>query len=342
MATTYSYPNSAELRLIEQELMPRLEEGRLGFELMPRVEVDAAHVLWEQRDNYVGLQQIRGLNGAPPSVQRTGSKRYRINPGYYGEFEPIDETDLTERRKLGEFGMPVSIDDLVGEAQVKLMQRELDRVEKIIWDLLTTGTFTVLDPKTGEVHQDTFPLLTASAAVAWATYATATPMVDFRTVQLNGRGQSADYSKAKAYMNQKTANKLLTNKNADDFGGRYRIGGGNTIVSMADVNAILRENGLPEIVVYDRGYLNDSGTFVPFIADDKVAVMAQRPMGQTVGEYQMTRNANNPDLSPGSYYLISDSAETSKKPPRTIEVHRGHNGGPAIWYPGAVTVLTVS
>ena len=57
-ALYYDYPTSQELMEIEQVLMPRLEENRLGLQLMPRVNADASRVQWEQLDNFVGLQQL--------------------------------------------------------------------------------------------------------------------------------------------------------------------------------------------------------------------------------------------------------------------------------------------
>jgi hypothetical protein len=345
VAITYDIPTSAELRQIEQVLMPRLEEGRVGLELFPVTEVDAETVMWEQLDNYQGLQQLRGLNGQPQSVKKTGLKRYRMDPGVYGEFETLDEDELTRRRKIGQFGEPITIDDLVGFAQRKLLTRRLDRIELIVWTLVTTGTFSVAGVN-GITHTDTFPLLTFTAGTPWSTLATSTPLANFRTVQLNARGQSVSYGrKARAIMNQVTANNLLANTNANDFGGRFRLQYGQTLNSLPDINTILAGNDLPQLEVYDQGYLSDGtdgnsqGAFVPFIPNGVVAVIGGRPQGQTVGEYRMTRNANNPDLAPGAYSRVIDRGED--RIPRTIEVHDGHNGGPAVFFPGAITIMNV-
>jgi hypothetical protein len=64
-------------------------------------------------------------------------------------------------------------------AQDQLMGRELDRIEQIIWTLLTTGTFSVLLPSGGTGFTATFSLATYDATT-WATVATATPLKDFR------------------------------------------------------------------------------------------------------------------------------------------------------------------
>src|SRR5262245_58703400 len=101
MPQTFIYPTSAQIMEIEPELLPRLEEGRVGLELFPVVDQDEDKVRWEQQDNYTGLQNVRGLNGEPGRVNRVGAKGYEMQGGAYGDFQEIDEAELTRRRKLG-------------------------------------------------------------------------------------------------------------------------------------------------------------------------------------------------------------------------------------------------
>lgn len=334
----YVVPSSADIQQIAQVKAPRLEADRLIFQYMPIRARDASLVMWEQGDNYTGLQQIRGLNGAPPKVQPTGVSQFQMVPGVYGETVEINELELTNRRAYGTFGQPIDLADLVMERQDLLLNRRYDRIEYIGWTLLTTGTFSVAAANGATVHTDTFPLQTYSASVAWATVATATPLADFRAVQLLGRGKGANFgAPATAIMNRVTANALLGNTNSADIGGK-RTGGFGTFNSMADINGLLSQDDLPQVIIYDEGYLNDSGTFVPFIANNKVVVIGRRPAGQTVAEYQMVRNVNNPNFAPGAYMkVVADEDEV----PFKVEVHDGHNGGPAIYYPGSIVVMSV-
>lgn len=339
---TFTFPSSAEMREVAQTKLPNLIANRPIFTILPIETVDAHLLLWEQEDNYIGLQQVRGLNGQPPRVKKTGAKRYLMQPGVYGEFTTIDELELTERRQYGSFSQPVSIDDLVMREQDRLLGRRLDRIEQIGWTLLVTGTFSVAGPDGLTYHTDTFALQTYSGS-DWSTVATATPLADFRAVQLLSRGYSLDFGpRARAIMNRVTWNRLMGNTNASDLGGKKNIGLAS-ITSLADTNRILTEDGLPTVEIFDGGYLNDSGTFVPFIADDKVVVIGQRTDGGRVGEYRMTRNAQNPNLAPGAYMEVIDrgQAGSGQQIPRTIEVHDGHNGGPVIYFPSAVVIMSV-
>jgi hypothetical protein len=336
----FNFPTSNELRLIEQDKMPRLLGERPIFGYFPTEESDASQLSWEQEDNYLGLQQVRGLGGNPPRVNKTGVKRYTMFPGVYGEYEPIDEIELTLRRQFGTWATPVSIDDLVTRVQDKLLLRRRDRMELILWNLAINGTFSVAGPSGAILHTDSYSPQTFSAVVAWSTVATATPLADFRAVQLLGRGHSVNFGRgALAYMNRITFNSLIANTNAADLGGR-RGSGLQSINGPGLLNQLLGQDDLPDFAIYDEGYLSEpSGTFVPFIPNAKVVVFGQRPGGTPIGGYRMTRNVNNPGMAPGAYTRVIDHGD--QRIPRSIEVHDGHNGGPVIYYPSAIAVMSV-
>jgi hypothetical protein len=336
---TFAYPVNGTLREVGQVLLPQLTMDDLAFQIMPIRDEDASLLMWEQMDDFIGLQQIRGLNGEPPKVQPVGAKSYIMQPGVYGEYLDIDEKQITERRQLGTWDAPIDVGDLVAVKQRQLLGREIDRIRYIVWTLLTTGIFSVNDVKGGVAHTDTFSLGTSSGS-DWSTVATATPLADLRAVQLTGPAQGTDFgSGSLAVVNRQTANYLLANTNAADLGGKRTSGLAN-VLSMGEVNTLLTGEGLPNIVVYDKGYKNDAGTFTRFVPNDKVVVVGVRPAGAPVGEYLMTRNANNPNSAPGPYDMVEDTMEQNK-PPRYIRVHRGHNGGPVIYYPGSVVIMSV-
>lgn len=338
MAITVTYPVNSDLQAVAQTKLPNLMANRPIFNILPIRNVDADIVMWDQQDNYVGLQQIRGLNGQPQRVNRIGGKRYIMQPGVYGEFTVIDEIEITRRRGFGQFNGAIPIDDLVMGCQDQLLGRRLDRIEKIGWDLLTTGTFSVAG-EGGIVYQtDTFALQTFSAGTAWSNAGSSTPFADFRAVQLLSRGFSVDFgASAKAYMNRVTFNNFIKNTNAADLGGK-RTAGLAAVNDINSANTILAGEDLPQIVIFDGGYQDDSNTFQPFIANAKVVVVGTRTDGANIGEYQMTRNANNVGAAAGAYMKVVDELS---RVPRLIEVHDGHNGGPAIFFPSAIVVMSV-
>lgn len=333
----FLYPSNIALSQIAQELIPRLIAQRPVFDMFPIREKDAAIIEWEQKDNYTGLQQVRGLNGEPSRVKPVSGKRYLMTPGVYGEFLVIDEYELVTRRPFGTFSGAVNVADLVLEAENKLLGRRLDRIESVIWTLLATGTFSVSDG-TSVLHTDSYTTQTFSAGVTWATFGTATPLADLRTVQLKSRGLSVDFGAgAKMYMNRSTFNNLLSNTNANDLGGR-RVTGLMTVNGPDALNQVLAADDLPQLIIYDQGYLDDTSTFQLFIPNNKVIVVGQRRDNDPIGEYLMVRNASNSNMAPGPYMRVVDDED---RIPRTLEVHDGHSGGTALYHPQAVVVATV-
>lgn len=334
----FVFPTHTVLEQINQILLPRFMEGRVGLQLFPSRNVESHILEWEQKDDYIGLQQVRGLNGDPTRVKPIGQKRFLMQPGVYGEYGFIDEQELTTRRVMGQFNGNIDITDLVRDRQDNLLQRRLDRMELIIWTLLVTGTFSVADG-TSILHTDAYTFQTFTAGVAWGTVATATPLADFRATALKSRGFSVNFgSRATVYMNRTTFNQLLSNTNVNDLGGR-KAQFGASINGPADVNRVFAGDDLPSIEIYDEGYKDSTGTFQLFIPNNKAVLVGARRNGEVLGNYLMTRNANNPGMAPGAYMRVFDRGE--ERVPRSIEVHDGHNGGPAIYYPSAVVVMTV-
>lgn len=332
----FIYPSNAALKEVEQVKLPNLLQTDPIFTIMPIVEEDAAILMWDQEDDWTGMQGLRGLSGAPGTVEKVGASRYLVKPGVYGEKTTIDEVDITQGRNLGTFNQPIDISKLVMRDQDRLLERRLNRIKYIGWKLVTTGAYSVSGPN-GIIHADSYTLQTLAGS-DWSTKATATPLQDFREAQLKSRGKGVSFgSQAKAYMNRVTFNRLIANTNQDDLAGK-RTSGLGTVLSLKDTNAILAGEDLPQIVVHDEGYLDDSGTFQPWIADDKVAIVGRRLNGAVIADYAMTRNANNPNAAPGSYSKVDDDP---KRVPRTIYVHDGHNGGPRVYFPSAIVVMSV-
>lgn len=349
----FIYPTSFSFSEIQPDLMARGREGRIGLDIMPPVNDDAAKVRWAQKDNFFGLQALRGLDGAPTRVQRVGQKIYEYEPGVFGEYLDVTETELTIRsQNINVATQPVDVGDLVLDLDNQLIGRELDRMESSVWTLLTTGTINIIidGPDGTQIgYSDTYTFQTFTALNKWGSLSTATPIANFQSVQQLGEaaGHSVDFgAAATTYMNTKTANLLLNNQNASDFGGR-RSQYGATLNNLPALNSYWQGQNLPKIVTYDKGYIpRQGGKFKKFIPDNVFVTIGQRPNNVRIGEYKMTRNASN-GFRPGSYRYVIDrasgggSGNAEKRTPANIEVHRGHNGGPVIYYPTAVIVGSV-
>lgn len=349
----YIYPTTVETRSIQQEYISRDREQRLGLKLMPIVEKNVGKIRWSQKDTYGGLQNLRGLDGRPTRVARVGWTTYEYEPGVFGEFGVVTETELTNRaQNFDVLTTPIDVGDLVLEQDELLVQRENDRIESSIWTLLTTGTLQILlDGPNGTQYgvNDAYTFQQYTPLVGWSNAGSSTPLVDFQNIQQKGyaAGRSVNFGAgAVAYCNQVTLNRLLNNQNAADLAGR-RNDMGATLNNLVAMNTYFSKQNLASIEVYDQGYYTapplKGGVFKKFIPDGILVVIGQRPGGVPVGNYVMTRCGPN-NWKPGSYRKVIDRANGINgevRIPPTIEVQRGHNGGPTIYYPSAVLVMNV-
>lgn len=335
---TLAFPSVAMLREIEQDLRSVVSENDPIFSLMPVVNEDADKVIWEQKDNYIGLQNIRPINSQFTRVARVGAKRYELSPGLYGDYMEIDETQLTRKRQLGSFDSPIIAEKEVNELFEQLIVREMSRIAMVCWNALQ-GSISVADATGAVLLSDTFAVQSVSISTAWSDYSNAVPIRNFEAAVLKHRGYGVDFSKGKAYMNLATFQDLVRNANAADLGGRY-INAGNTVNDVTALNQLFKGRSLPEVIPHDGGYFDNSGTWTPFIPYKSIIIVGERYDGNQIGQYVMTRNGSNPGMGPGSYTRILDSAETGGPAPRTIRVEKGHNGAPAIWYPASICVMS--
>jgi hypothetical protein len=348
---TYSYPTQFEFKgFIEPDYIARQLAGRVGLDIMPILDVFAAEVRWAQKDNAYGLQGFRGLDGAPSRVTRRGDKMYAYDPGVFGEFYSLTETELTRRAGYSPDGSVIDISDMVADGDELLVGREADRMESSIWSVLQ-GILTILiDGPNGlqTGYTDTYSVQTYSAITPWTSFSSATPIRDFQSVQQLQVGRSVDFSAgATAYGNRQTVNELINNSNASDLGGR-RYAGGATLNNLDDMSSYMVAQMCPMIRCYDEGYhktLGGIGTsdFTKFIPNNLMIVVGKRTSGVSIGRYHRTRNMVLGG-APGSYRLIKNTFTGENAPkmiPPTIEGHRGHNGGPTLEYPSAVALMHV-
>lgn len=343
---TYSYPTDFELRDIESSKLAVLNEGDPLERFMPTTDSNDWLLRWTVEGYAGGLQQLRGLDVAPPNVARVGMTDYIQEPGAYGEQMSIREKEMTTRAARFFPGMPggrVDLTDLVAGLQDQLLDRRLALTRYVRAQLLLTGTFAIADKAGagGVRHTDSYAVQTYDATT-WATVATATPLLDFRAVQLKGRGLKADFGRrATALMNQTTFNNLIGNTNAADLGGQ-KTTTLSPLTAPAQFNAIMIAADLPQIEIWEDGYYDTSGTFNLFVPNGKVTVLsAPRPEGP-IGEYRMAWNAVT--RAGGPYAFVNDSSNIPNKTtvPPLIEVHDGHNGGGVILRPWQVVVMDVS
>jgi hypothetical protein len=292
----------------------------------------APELRWFVKDNFFGMQQWRGVGGRPLQVAPVGENEFVAKAGTYGEFRGIHERELMGYVDPANPGNVIDLSKTVVETQDQLLDREYTLKNFILWKLMVDGTFSVATQNGSVAYSGQYTQASFTASVAWATYATATPLKDVLGLPVTARGKRVNFGRgATILLNQTTANHMVLNRNPDDLGGRF-LGGGNKINTLSDVNRILDENGCPTIEVCEEGYHNDSNTWTLFIPDNKFVLVGTRPDTNYVGRYV---NTANPNAASGMGAYSKFVLEEDEVPVRA-EVHQGHNGGPTMEHPGMV------
>lgn len=336
-------PTAAELVQLQMELFPRYLEGRVGLEIMPFAETDLPAIVLHQPDIFKGLQAFRGL-AKPTMVVPERYNPYgtmcQVEPGYWGEHDEIGEEIMTKWGGVGSCNTILDTTQYITWIQQRLLERRANRIEYNIWQVLAFGRYTALNQSGQIIHEAQFNIQNVSAGVPWTNFAGSFPLRDFRAIQLLGRGTSARFDTcARAYMNRETANLLFSNTNPQDV-GRVGLSACCIFMSPEQINQQFAAQGLPQIVVYDEGYIDDNGSFNTFIPFGYVIVVGCRPGGVPIGHYWLTRNAVGCSITSGFWQKLVDTCD--REVPRRIKVFDGHNGGPALEYPRATVVLRVA
>lgn len=336
MAQTYAFPTSATLKVIAQVKIAVLTMADPIFKYFPIRTEDSDTVMWEQKDDYRGIQHVRGIGGQFGLVKNVGLNRFAITPGYYGDFKVADEQKLTRLRRPGTFGTAINARQIVLEDQELLLNREIDMLRLMAWSI-AQGRFTRVDAATGAVmHTDVFPLQTYQGT-NWFDPLNGTPLADIRAMKPLQRAKGVRFDKtATLFLNTITTNALMNNKNPNDLFGMRSRGGDTANLSLGRLNEIQVENDLPIIAEYDDGYVDEStGLYIPFVADGRGSLFGQRLDGAPLGGLVETINASNPGQAPGPY----DDAIESLTPPKTITTYRGVNVAPTVEFPGSIVRL---
>jgi hypothetical protein len=353
------YPSAAEMYEIAPDLMATSPADYLGLSLFPDEPRRTFEVRWWQKDNAYGLMAMRGVDGKPLYVERQGQSQFVHKPGVYGDFTSITEGELLQRCDPLATDRVLKIDDYVIDSSRLLLSRMKARKEFNTWTLLTTGTLniplgpvsTTNGPAGPNVYTVTFPLQTFTATIPWSTTATATPIADIQTVQQKSVGHGTSFGpESTLYVNQVTANSLVNNTNATDFGGR-RNAFGATINTIKDVSNFWQGQGLPAVEIYDKGYQNQAVAgpitnsvtqFSKYIPNGKGVLIGRRPGSVALGHWQITMCLNNPDNAPGPYNYVKDCGvgmNAPKETPARLEIHAGFNGGLTIEYPSGICIV---
>ncbi len=325
----------------------------IGAEILPETEAYTQKVRWDELDTDRGMTAPHEMGSDTRIDKRPGMKTREYTPIPFKESDVLHEGEILRSREMGTLGNVLNLDREVARITKARLDKTRIRMEWLRWQTLR-GSISVNE--NGVVVSETFPIQSHDVSVDFDELATATPLKEYNAVKLKFRTTGASAMGAKAYMNSKTANWHLENQNAADLKGFQNSNFVNLSYSIEELNKVMAARGLPELVVYDEGYIDENGTFQLFIPDGEVIVVGKRPGGQKVGDWCSTPSMHrlkNGVWAPGYFSILKANnkpsvgsmtlslAELGADENPRLKITGGIYGGTRLIYPRSVVKMNV-
>lgn len=353
MSLVLTFPTNQELNEVVQAFKADPAQY-IGQSILPMNTSMAQKVRWDERDHDRGMTAPHVMGTDPKNDARQGSKTYEYEPIPFKETDILKESEILRSRELGTLAGTLDLSAEIARIAKNRFDKTQSRIEKFIWDTLK-GSIAI--DENGVKVTETFAVQSHTPAVDWDTPATATPLADFNALKLKFRKTGATAQGAVAFMNQKTLNWLLENQNAADIKGFQNSNFVQLPYSLDELNKVMTARGLPSIVCYDEGWVDENDTWTPFLADAEVIVIGKRQSGEKVGDFMSTptlHNSSNGQPAPGYFSIIEVNGLPSEqvgsvsmsqlgmaKNPK-VEITGGIYGGTRLIYPKSVIKFIVA
>ena len=285
-----------------------------------------------------GMTQPHALGTNPRMVKQTALKTKSMKTAYWKEFIRLDEADLLEVRNVGPRFQERAAETLVMRSVNRLDNRLFTRMEWLVWQMFNgtlslneNGIIRTIDYEIPAGNQIT-------VATLWSNPAS-DPISDIQGFAqvFSNLGTEID----EIWINMQTAINLCKNTILRDL---VRQSSNVTRIGVGNVGALLMElAGVPgRIVIYDKGYLNDSLTFTRFIPNGRAHVFARQVASQgKFCEFACTPSLYNGGISGatgGRFVRTLDKTDDIHK--AYYDIMMGLYGLPVMFHPEWVLKIT--
>jgi hypothetical protein len=308
-----------------------------GATWCPMKDYPTQNIEWDILSGATGMTPAVYPDAPTPILKHPGLAHKSFQAVQWREKMVFGETDLMYLRKPGTWDEQYG-NQMLADRLTDLNTRLETRYEYLRWSMLTGSiTITYPDAITQAVDYEVPSGNKPTAGTLWSSTSTADPVANVAAWKLLFRGTAVRLGKL--VMNQVTYNYLPANSAIRaliqyQFG--YDLVRSGALVPQAAVNEAL--GGTP-IEINDAGYVNDSGTFVPFLADGKVLGLPQSTPERWC-EFMSTPNMHHGGQNPQSgkfarpiWHLDDD--------PISVEVIVGEYGLPVMYHTDWHLYITV-
>ncbi|MCR8633486.1 major capsid protein [Paenibacillus radicis (ex Xue et al. 2023)] len=238
-----------------------------------------------------GMTPPTGLNDPSPIHAAPIVKHMSFTNQEWREKSIIDREKIDLLRAPGTDLEKRWGEQYINDMMVNLDQRLQTRTEWMRWKPLS-GTLTVPATATKPAVTIDYGVPAANkptAATLWSDTANADPLADIDGWKLKFRGSGA--RARKIIVNQKVDNMLKANAKIRDL---LKTTYGRDVLSADSLAFVMKAqlDGL-EYEVYDAGYIDDSGTFYPFIPDNVCIIVGEGMTGTMMDLITSPNNYEN-------------------------------------------------
>jgi hypothetical protein len=345
MPTNIELQGATTLKQVASLLIQRDMAKSKLLKLFPVVKYNETELVFERMQVAVGQQHARGDGGPTGPVPKRGVDQMKVVPSKFGDHFVITEDEFIGLREIGDISKFMADDKKISQAVVDMTDRYIVRLHTNIANMLMNGTYSVFDATGRERDRLIYSIPQYTPGTLFDDFAASTPMKYIRDlIPKLELGVSVNFRSGSILCSRPTANLVLNNANAADiFGKRREVGA--TFNSIDDVNKLLLANDLPQFEIVEDGYYpgpvqsGKPSNFTRFLTNGKMVLIGAREDGAPIGDYRLTRAAQNANSGPGEWYTVEDNRQRS---PWGMILSMGHNGGPVPYYPEGIAVINAA
>lgn len=240
----------------------------------------------------IKLDWIKGANNQPVGLRlsaydsksirrdRQGIEKVETEMPFFKESMVVDEQMRQQLNTLLQTNNEALIRAIIArifDDEIKLIKAAYETVERVRMQLLTTGTITLAS--NGQSYSYDYGMPAANkrtVQTSWSA-ANADPIKDITDAQ-NAARQNG-YKLTRAMCNSNCLNALINNTAIKNR--LYVLAQGNITITVDEIRRYIEQTTGIVIYVNDNGYVNESGVFTTYFADDVFVLMPDGPLGET-------------------------------------------------------------
>ena len=240
----------------------------------------------------IKLDWIKGANNQPVGLRlsaydsksirrdRQGIEKVETEMPFFKESMVVDEQMRQQLNTLLQTNNEALINAIIArifDDEIKLIKAAYETVERVRMQLLTTGTITLSSNGQSYSYDYGMPVANKRTVQTSWSAANADPIKDITDAQNVARQNG--YKLTRAMCNSNCLNALINNTAIKNR--LYVLAQGNITITVDEIRRYIEQTTGIVIYVNDNGYVNESGVFTTYFADDVFVLMPDGPLGET-------------------------------------------------------------